>query len=204
MPNYARTRKAKQSQRLAVVADPELGLPKLTRKQERFALELLSGKSAREAYRLAYDCAGSSEGTVISDSFKLSRNPQIAHYVRLHQRIGLENSAISRDSHLAELARLREIAVDNQQVSAGVQAEHYRGRVAGLYNDQLALPIGPSDEVILSQLAALLGPELAEAIGNSLGTPTGTTLDLRASGDNALLALPSPLEPDDSPPHGGE
>lgn len=200
MPNYPRTRKAKQSQRLAAVADPESGLPKLTRKQERFALELLSGKSTREAYRLAYDCTGSSEATIIADSFKLSRNPQIALFIRLHQRIGLENAAISRDSHLAELARLREIAVENQQVSAGVQAEHYRGRVAGLYNDKLTLAVGPSDDAILSQLAAILGHESAEVIGEALGVKRGSTVNLEASGDSAMLALPSPLES----PHGGE
>jgi hypothetical protein len=198
MPNYPRTRKAKQSQRLAAVADPESGLPKLTAKQERFALELLSGKSAREAYRLAYDCSQCSEATVIAHAFKATRNAQIALFIRLHQRIGLENAAISRDSHLAELARLRELAVENQQVSAGVQAEHYRGRVAGLYNDKLTLAVGPSDDVILSQLAAILGHESAEAIGEALGVKRGSTVILEATGDSQTLALPSPLE---SPPH---
>jgi hypothetical protein len=199
MPNYPRTRKAKQSQRLAAVADPESGLPKLTAKQERFALELLSGKSAREAYRLAYDCSKCSEATVTAHAFKATRNAQIALFIRLHQRIGLENAAISMGSHLAELARLRELAVENQQVSAGVQAEHYRGRVAGLYNDKLTLAVGPSDDAILSQLAAIFGHESAEAIGEALGVKRGSAVILEATNDSHTLALPSPLE---SSPHG--
>ena len=184
LPNYPRKRK--QNQRLAAVADSDLGIPKLTAKQERFAQGLLDGLSAREAYRQAYDCAQASEATVIADSQKLSRNPQIVLYVRTLQREGIQAFGITKESHLADLARLRELAVENTQISAGVQAEHYRGRVAGLYNDKLSLAVGPSDDALLSQLRALLGPEIAQAIGQALtGEP---------SPDAALLALSPPLD----------
>jgi hypothetical protein len=32
------------------------------------------------------------------------------------------------ETHLAELARVREEAITHGQISAGVQAEHYRGK----------------------------------------------------------------------------
>lgn len=189
VPNYPRKRK--QNQRVAAVADPILGIPKLTVKQEKFAQGLLDGLSTREAYRRAYDCSGSSEATVIAESQKLSRNPQIATYIRAIQREGIQAIGITRESHLADLARLRELAVENTQISAGVQAEHYRGRVAGLYNDKLSLTVGPSDDALLSQLKAMLGPEIAQAIGEQLaGEP---------SPDAALLALPPPLDGSDLP-----
>lgn len=54
-------------------------------------------------------------------------------------------------------------------MGAGVQAEHYRGKVAGLYEDRLKLQIGPTDEAIVAQIASLLGPDMARAIGEGLG-----------------------------------
>ena len=194
MANYPR--KNKQNQRLAVLDDMALGLPKLTPKQESFAQGLLQGLSTREAYKRAYDCSRSSEATVIVNSQKLSRDTKIALYVRTCQRVGLEHAGITKESHLTELARLREIAVENTQISAGVQAEHYRGRVAGLYNDKLSLTVGPSDEALLSQIASLLGPELAQAIGAQLDPQRALAPNVgpETSEDSALLSLPPPLE----------
>lgn len=189
MPNYPR--KPKANQRLAAVSDPDSGIPKLTAKQESFAKGLLEGLSTREAYKRAYNCSNSSEATIIADSHKLAAKPQIALYIRTCQRIGLQHAGITRESHLAELARMRELAIENTQISAGVQAEHYRGRVAGLYNDKLNIAISPSDEALLSQLQALLGPEIAQAIGEQLEPKT--------TPDAALLALPPPLDSEDLP-----
>ena len=47
--------------------------------------------------------------------------------------------ALVFQSHLAELTRLREQALDAKQVAAAVQAEQYRGKAAGLYEDRLRL-----------------------------------------------------------------
>ena len=38
--------------------------------------------------------------------------------------------ASNDEDHLAELARAREVAIDNCQISAAVQAEHSRGQAA--------------------------------------------------------------------------
>ncbi len=195
MANYPRKRKLTPgNQRVAAVADPELGLPALTRKQEAFALAILEGKSPKDAYRQAYDCSRMQDNSISTIASKMARDYKIASYIRSVQRNGLQDVGISRESHLTELARLRELAVENTQISAGVQAEHYRGRVAGLYNDKLTLAIGPTDEALLSQLASLLGPELASAIGQELGTQEPSTVTLEASPDGDKLALPPPLE----------
>ena len=189
MVNYPRRKK---NERIQAVADPESQLPKLTVKQESFVNHVLAGKTAREAYRLAYDCTDMSEESIATESYKLTRNSQIAQSIRIRQRIGLDESSISRENHLTELARLREIAVENQQVSAGVQAEHYRGRVAGLYNDKLQLQIGPTDEMLLSQIAALLGPETAKSLAQSMGYDDGETIEIEASVDAELLLKAPP------------
>jgi hypothetical protein len=52
------------------------------------------------------------------------------------------------EAHLT-LARARELALAHGQISAGVQAEHYRGKAAGLYEDRIRLESGPSDNVLL-------------------------------------------------------
>ena len=194
MANYPNRRKTQKPTRIQAIADPELDLPKLTPKQEAFVNYCLEGKSAREAYRLAYDCSSLDAKSIAASSWQLLQNPKIALSIRSRQRIGLAESQISRETHLSELARLREIAVENQQVSAGVQAEHYRGRVAGLYNDKLQLQIGPSDEMLLSQIAALLGPEMAKSLATAMGCDDGEVIECGTSTDAEFLKLPSPVE----------
>jgi hypothetical protein len=73
------------------------------------------------------------------------------------------------ESHLAELARERELAIEHGQIAAGVQAEHHRGKAAGLYEDRLRLTCGPSDEELLKTIEELLGEELADTLGAALG-----------------------------------
>lgn len=193
-PTYKRSkRKTKPILRLAAVADPETGLPALTAKQEKFALGILHGLSAYESYRKAYNVRSTKPISVSGTASHLASHPRIVQYIRFHQRIGLEQAIVNRENHLAELARLRELAVENTQISAGVQAEHYRGRVAGLYNDRLSVAIGPTDEALLSQIATLLGPEMAESLSDALGVERKP----RESDESVLLALPSPLDTED-------
>lgn len=189
-PTYKRKNLSKP--RLAAVPDADLNLPSLTSKQECFALAVIEGKTAKEAYRACYNCTGSSEETIGKRARELLQNGGIAGFIRSHQRIGLVESVVTRESHLAELARGRELAYENGQISAGVQAEHYRGRVAGLYNDKLALTVGPSDEALLSQVAALMGPDFAQAIGRTLGIGAGEAIELEESPDSQLLRLVPP------------
>jgi hypothetical protein len=179
-PTYRR--KAKLDHGIAAES-PENHLPKLTLKQQRFVKYILQGKTSKEAYRLAFNSNTKNESSVSAQASRLASDVKIASYLRYYQRIGLEEASITRENHLSELARLRELAVENQQVSAGVQAEHYRGRVAGLYNDKLSLTIGPSDEVLLGQLSKMLGESTVNLIEQAL-TPD----------DSDILALPSPLE----------
>lgn len=198
MPNYARTEKAKQNQRVAVVSDESEGLPKLTLKQEQFALALMQGKTGVEAYITAYTPKCMSKEAIAVEASRLRRNTKIVAFMRALQRIGLENQAVTRENHLSEMARLREIAVSIGQISAGVQAEHHRGKVAGLYEDKLDIRL-VSDETIVSQLQAILGHELASAMGTALGIETG--LERPGNGSQTkLLSRPSPLE--DVPPAG--
>ena len=83
----------------------------------------------------------------------------------------MDEARITLRDHLAELARGREVALALGQASAAVQAEHYRGKAAGLYEDRLRLAVVPSDTELIKAIEKLLGKETAEAIGIALGSP---------------------------------
>ena len=149
------------------------GLPTLTSKQTAFVNALLQGKTASDAYRDAYNCENMSRGAVWVEASRLRRNTKVSLWLRHFQRIGTEAARVTMESHLAELARAREFAIVHGQISAGVQAEHYRGRAAGLYEDRLQLAGGPSDFELIKAIEDILGKKLAEEIATALGEAPG-------------------------------
>ena len=150
---------------------PEKQLPPLTPKQMAFVNGLLEAKNASDAYRAAYDSSNMSDRTVWSEASRLRANPKVAAWLRYYQRIGMDEARITIGKHLAELARGREVAYALGQASAGIQAEHYRGKAAGLYEDRLSLAVGPSDAELIKAIEDLLGKETADAISAALGGP---------------------------------
>jgi phage terminase small subunit len=146
-------------------------LPRITSKQEAFVEGLVQGKSASDAYRAAYDCSSMAEPTVWSEASRLRANPKVSAWLRHFQRMGMDEARITIGEHLAELARGREVAYALGQASAGIQAEHYRGKAAGLYEDRLSLAVGPSDAELIKAIEDLLGKETADAISAALGGP---------------------------------
>ena len=146
--------------------DTELdGLPTLTPKQTAFVNALLKGKTASDAYR--------DHEAVWVEASRLRRSPKVALWLRHFQRIGMDAARVTMESHLAELARAREFAIAHGQISAGVQAEHYRGKAAGLYEDRLQLAGGPSDFELIKAIEDTLGRELAEEIATALPEAPG-------------------------------
>jgi len=148
--------------------DPE-ELPSLTSKQMAFVHALIKGKSASDAYRAAYDSSNMSDRTIWAEASRLRAHPKVSAWLRHFQRMGMDEARITIKEHLAELARGREAAYALGQASAAVQAEHYRGKAAGLYEEQLLLTVSTSDAELVKAIEDLLGRETAEAIGTGLG-----------------------------------
>jgi hypothetical protein len=144
-------------------------LPELTPKQLAFVMALLRGKTASDAYREAYDCEGMAANSIWVAASRLRSDAKVALWLRHFQLAALQEGTLTLQGHLGELTRLRERAIDARQVAAAVQAEHYRGKAAGLYEDRLRLTGDPSDEELLKTIRALLGDEVAEAISVGLG-----------------------------------
>jgi hypothetical protein len=144
-------------------------LPTLTPKQTAFVNGLMEGKTASDAYRQAYDCRGMSKGAIWVEASRLRANTKIALWLRHFQRIGIDAARLTIEAHLAELARARELALAHGQISAGVQAEHYRGKAVGFYNDRLSLTNEPSDAELIKAIEAVLGEEAGVVIGSMMG-----------------------------------
>ena len=144
-------------------------MPLLTPKQAAFVEALLQGKTVSDAYRLAYDCSTMSKRTASAEASRLKAHPKISAYLRHAQRIGFERSVVTMEEHLAELVRAREEAIAHGQIGAGVQAEHYRGKAAGLYEEQLSLKSAMSDADLVKAVEQLFDKETTRTISAALG-----------------------------------
>ena len=144
-------------------------LPTLTLKQQAFVHALMEGKTASDAYRAAYNSSVMADRTIWAEASQLRANPKVSAWLRHYQRIGMDEARISLQEHLAELARGRELALELGQAAAAVQAEHYRGKAAGLYEGRLHLAVVLSDAELIKAIEELLGKETAKAIGAALG-----------------------------------
>jgi len=176
-------------------------LPALNSRQERFVLALLEGKSPLDAYRLAGYGKGSSDSSAKVNASKLKAHSKIRKVLLHYQRLGQDYSRVTLEEHLAQLARGREIAFELGQASAGIQAEHYRGKAAGLYADKTQLDVTVKDETLVSQLAALFGQDLASTVAGALagGPVDAEVVEIKESTESRLLAKPGAWEGDSNP-----
>ena len=161
---------------MATKADDNLSdvdeLPGLTPKQLAFVRALLSGKTASDAYREAYNCEGMAANSIWVAASRLRSDAKVALWLRRYQLAALQEGAVTLEVHLGQLTRLRERALDAKQVAAAVQAETARGKAAGLYEDRLRLTVSMSDAEMVKALEGVLGKEAAEAIRAALGVPS--------------------------------
>jgi len=172
------------------------GLPSLNSKQERFVLALLEGKTPLESYRIAGYGKGSKDSSATVNASKLKGHSKIRSILQHYQRLGQDYSAVTLENHLAQLARGREIAFELGQASAGIQAEHYRGKAVGLYQDRTQLDVTIKDETLVSQLAAFFGQDLASTVADALaGQPVDAeVVEIVETTESKLLGKPSAWE----------
>ena len=122
----------------------------------RLYVQGLSGaEAARRAGFTKHKYGANAQGSAL-----LRRNPLIAnHIIELLQK-ERERASVSMDSHLTELSRLRDEAVDSGQISSAISAEVSRGRAAGLYIEKKEVTVNKvesmSDEELRSKLQDLL------------------------------------------------
>ena len=142
-------------------------LPDLTEQQLRFVEGILAGKSGTDAYRAAYDCSNMQQSTIWAAASRLRNNCKVSAWISAGRIAGLGTAAASLDNHLAELARLREIAERTGNIGAAVQAEQLRGKAMGHYTEKLDVTVSDiADEI---KELAKISPELAKAYADEKG-----------------------------------
>ena len=136
-----------------------MGVPKrLTEMQKRFAEFIVFGGpdgpvSQMEAAKLA----GYSHNRARQEGSELMNprlSPLVAKFVGELKEERLKKFEINYETHIAELDRIKQLALKKGSVSSAVNAETNRGKAAGLYIDRKIIKHGKLEELTEEQLEA--------------------------------------------------
>jgi hypothetical protein len=105
----------------------------LTDKQEAFCQAIAAGKNMSDAYRTAYDCKNMTKVSVNVKASQMMARDSIGLRVKELRAPAVAAAALTAETHMAELKRLRDLALDAGKHSEAIRAEELRGKVAGLY-----------------------------------------------------------------------
>ena len=122
----------------------------LTPKQERFCIEVASGKNKSEAYRLAYNAENMKAETVNERASKLSKEYKVS--TRIEELIKpvkekVENELnLTLEGQILELNSLKALAVTSEKYGDAINAVKEQNKLLGLYerhNEQKNAPKPP-------------------------------------------------------------
>jgi phage terminase small subunit len=105
----------------------------LTQKQETFALSYVETGNASEAYRRAYDADEMKPASIHVKACQLLANGKVRLRVNELQAAAAQKAQITLESHLRDLADLRDQAREARQFSAAITAEVARGKASGVH-----------------------------------------------------------------------
>lgn len=105
----------------------------LTDKQEAFCQAVAGGQNMSAAYRTAYNAQNMTSKTVNCKASQLMGREEIGERVKELRAPAVAAAALTAEAHMAELKRLRDLALDAGKHSEAIRAEELRGKVAGLY-----------------------------------------------------------------------
>lgn len=91
----------------------------LTGKRLRFAEGVVSGLSASEAYRRAYDASGMKPASVATEASRLLRDPKIARMVREGIEQAMANAAWNREEAIGRLTEVNALCFERLTGSSG-------------------------------------------------------------------------------------
>jgi len=144
-----------------------MGVPKrLTEMQKRFAEFIVFGGpdgpvSQGEAAKLA----GYSEKRARQEGSELMNprlSPLVAAYIGKLKEERLKKFEVNYETHVAELARIKELALKKGSFSSAVNAETNRGKAAGLYIDRKIIKTGKLEDMTEEQLEAKMKQILSD------------------------------------------
>ena len=134
-----------------------MGVPKrLTEMQQRFAEFLVFGGPEGPLNKIeAAKLAGYSEKRCRQEGSELT-NPRLSPLVVKHidelKQERMLKFGVTYESHIAELARIKDLALKKSSFSAAVNAETNRGKAGGLYIDRKIIKHGKLEDLTEDQL----------------------------------------------------
>ena len=136
-----------------------MGVPKrLTEMQMRFAeFVVFGGVDGPMTQGEAAIAAGYSSKRARSEGSELLNprlSPLVVHYVGKLKEERLKKFAVSYDGHVAELSRIKELALKKGSFSSAVNAETNRGKAAGLYIERKIIKHGKLEDMSEQELEA--------------------------------------------------
>ena len=136
-----------------------MGVPKrLTEMQMRFAeFVVFGGADGPMTQGEAAIAAGYSSKRARSEGSELLNprlSPLVVQYVGKLKEESLKKFAVSYDEHVAELARIKELALKKGSFSSAVNAETNRGKAAGLYIERKIIKHGKLEDMSEQELEA--------------------------------------------------
>jgi len=127
----------------------------LSPRHKKFCQLYIQGMSGAEAARRA-GFTKHKFGAKAQGSALLRRNPLIRNHIIDLMTRERERAAVSMESHLTELSRLRDEAADSGQISSAISAEISRGKVAGLYIEKKEVTVNKIESMSDDELRAKL------------------------------------------------
>lgn len=146
-------------------------LPNLAPQAYRFALNIaVKGMTQRAAFIDAYQAEHWKLTSVDAKASALRKNDKVSAWIN---HIRTAGAVLSRDEHLAELDRLKNVAIKMGNPSAAITAESLRGKVSRLYVDRVEISEAEAaDPDELAKLAAGGDPAIEQALREKLkGVP---------------------------------
>ena len=136
-----------------------MGVPKrLTEMQKRFAeFVVFGGPNGPMTQAEAAIAAGYSPNNARVEGSSLLNprlSPLVVQYVGKLKEERLEKHKVTYDTHVAELARIKELALKKNSFSAAVNAETNRGKAGGLYIERKIIKHGKLEDMSEQELEA--------------------------------------------------
>ncbi|MDP2651580.1 MAG: terminase [bacterium] len=136
----------------------------ITQKQEKFCRSIAEGKNQTEAYVLAYSTKNMSRKSIWECASILAENLKVAARLKELRAPVAEKAQITLESHLNDLLRLRNLAVQKEQIAAAISAEIARGKAAGVHieKSQLNLNLTNTTPMVNITIDILRGMDVKE------------------------------------------
>tara|TARA_R100000935_G_scaffold51976_1_gene78871 strand:+ start:188 stop:727 length:540 start_codon:yes stop_codon:yes gene_type:complete len=127
-----------------------MGVPKrLTEMQQKFAHLLVSNEGRKSAYECAEEAGYEKDRCRITASELMNpkKYPLVVNFIGTLREEYQKKYEVTFERHITELGKIREAALKKSAFSAAANAEHMRGKAAGLYIEQKIIRTGKLDDL---------------------------------------------------------